>query len=77
MDGLLASRSWSRLVLIGPCAAALAMIVHREDLYGLVTNAGNLVAIGTASAGLIYGGRKARKVIVKPARQKQGQTEVQ
>ena len=52
------------------------MIVHREGLYGLVINAGNLAAIGTASAGLIYGGRKARKVTVKPTRQKQDQTEV-
>jgi len=73
VDGLLASRSWSRLVLVGPCGVALAMIVHREGLYGLVTNAGNFVAIGTASAGLIYGGRKARKVTVKPTRQKQDQ----
>jgi hypothetical protein len=33
VDGLLASRSWSRLVLIGPCAAAaLAMIVRHEGL---------------------------------------------
>jgi hypothetical protein len=73
VDGVLASRSWSRLVLVVPCAWALVMIVHRDGLYGLVVNAENLIAIGTASAGLVYGGRKARKVTVKPARQKQDQ----
>jgi hypothetical protein len=73
-DGVLASRLWSRLVLAGPCATAVVAIVRAEGLYGLVTNAGNLAAIGTASAGLVYGGRKVRKLTPKPVRQKQDQT---
>jgi hypothetical protein len=73
-DGVLASRFWSRLVLVSPSATAVVVILHRSGLYGLVSNAGNLVAIGTASAGLVYGGRKARKVTPKPAQQKQDQT---
>lgn len=73
-DGVLASRSWSRLVLVGPCAMAAATIVHTDGLYGLVINAENLIAIGTVSVGLVYGGRKARKVTLKPTRHKQDQT---
>ncbi len=72
-DGVLASRSWSRLLLISPCATAVIAIVHVEGLYGLVINAENLLAIGTVSAGLVYGGRKARKVALKPARREQDQ----
>lgn len=72
-DGVLASRSWSRLVLTSPCAIAIIMIVHAEGLYGLVINAGNLVAIGSVSAGLICGGRKMRKVTLKTARYEQDQ----
>jgi hypothetical protein len=73
-DGILASRYWSRLVLISPCTTAVAVILHRSGFYGLVVNAENLIGIAGVSAGLIYGGRKARKITVKPARQKQDQT---
>jgi hypothetical protein len=73
-DAVLASRSASRLLLGGPCVAAAAMIVNHDGFYGLVANAENLLAIGSASAGLVYGGRKIRKVTPKPTRQKQGQT---
>lgn len=72
-DGALASRSWSRMVLASPCTMAVIAIVHDKGLYGLVLNAENLLAIGTVSAGLVYGGRKARKVALKPARREQGQ----
>jgi hypothetical protein len=72
-DVVLASRLWSRLVLTGPCAVAVAAIIHDEGFYGLVSNADNLVAIGTVSVTLIYGGRKARKVTPKAARPKQDQ----
>lgn len=70
-DGVLASRAWSRLLLAGPCTMAVVMIVNREGFYGLVINAENLLAISSASAGLVYGGRKLRKVIPKTAQQKQ------
>jgi hypothetical protein len=70
-DGVLASRSWSRLMLVSPCSMAVAMIVNREGFYGLVINAENLLAIGTISVGLVYGGRRVRKVTPKGIRQKQ------
>jgi hypothetical protein len=73
-DGVLASRAWSRLLLTGPCAIAVSMIVIRGGYYGLVVNAGNLLAICSGSAGLVYGGRKVRKITPKPPRQEQGQT---
>jgi hypothetical protein len=74
-DGVLASRACSRLLLTGPCAMAIVMIVNREGFYGLIANAENLLAIGTVSAGLVYGGRKLRKVAPKAAtRQKETQT---
>jgi hypothetical protein len=45
---------------------AMAMIVNHAGFYGLVVKAENLLAIGTISAGLVYGGRKVRKVTLKP-----------
>jgi hypothetical protein len=73
-DGVLASRAWSRLLLAGPCTMAAVMIINREGFYGLVINAENLLAISSASAGLVYGGRKLRKVTPKTAQQKQART---
>jgi hypothetical protein len=70
-DSVLISRFWSRLLLGGPCVAAVAAIVHREGFYGLVVNAENLLAIGSVSAGLVYGGRKFRRVAPKIAAQQE------
>ncbi len=64
-DGILASRLMSRLILIAPCLTAITMIARHEGMYGLVVNAENLLAIGSASVILVHGGRKLRKIAVK------------
>lgn len=67
-DSVLGSRCWSRVVLVSPTAMAVALIIQHGGLYGLVVNADNLIMIATASASLIYGGRKTRKITPPPRR---------
>jgi hypothetical protein len=64
-DRILASRFMSCLVRVAPCLTAIVLVIRHQGIYGLVSNAGDLSIIASASSGLIYAGRKLRKVTVK------------
>lgn len=61
-DKVLRSRRASALVMILPTAAAVAIVISREGIYGLVSNAENLTAIGALPCLAIRAGRRYRQI---------------
>jgi len=61
-DRILASRTLSNLVVIGPTAAAMGMFFHQGGGFGVLDNAEAIAVIGAAFRGLITLGRWWRDV---------------
>jgi hypothetical protein len=62
IDKFLRSRRASALAVIMPTALAVAMTICRQGVYGLVTNAENLIAIGGLPYLAIRAGRHYRGI---------------
>lgn len=68
IDFILASRKLSNLTVSTPTLAAIVVVVNRDGIYGLVSDAENLLAIGGFFYAAIRAGRHRRGV--KPAKHK-------
>lgn len=67
-DAVLRSRTLSNLLVFVPVFALMEIIFRHGGLYGLATNADNIIAFGLMLFGVIHGGRRWRHV--KPPKAK-------
>jgi len=73
VDAILRSRTLSNLTAWLPTLAAIQLVFRRDGVYGLVTDAENLIALGGVLHGAIRAGRWWRGV--KPPKRKPGNAE--